>query len=132
MTTPLEKTDEPALKKSISIKVWGVGGAGCNAVSALDPALLDGVHILAVNAGSRPRPPLPPKNWCSTRHANRRQPISALEQAQRKMICRKPAPTAPRRILSLSCGGSQRHQRGTANRHASGHESDALVLAITL
>jgi cell division protein FtsZ len=53
MTPPIEKTDEPALKKKISIKVWGVGGAGCNAVSALDPSVLDGVHILAVNTDSQ-------------------------------------------------------------------------------
>jgi cell division protein FtsZ len=53
MTAPIEKTDEPALKKKISIKVWGVGGAGCNAVSALDSSALDGVHILAVNTDSQ-------------------------------------------------------------------------------
>jgi cell division protein FtsZ len=53
MTTPIEKTDEPALKKTISIKVWGVGGAGCNAASALDCSVLDGVHILAVNTDSQ-------------------------------------------------------------------------------
>jgi cell division protein FtsZ len=53
MTLPIEKTDEPALKKGISIKVWGVGGAGCNAVSALDPSVLDDVHILAVNTDSQ-------------------------------------------------------------------------------
>jgi cell division protein FtsZ len=57
MTTPIEKIDEPliepALKKGISIKVWGVGGAGCNAVSALDASILDGVHILAVNTDSQ-------------------------------------------------------------------------------
>jgi cell division protein FtsZ len=53
MTAPIEKTDEPSLKKTISIKVWGVGGAGCNAVSALDATALDGVHILAVNTDSQ-------------------------------------------------------------------------------
>jgi cell division protein FtsZ len=53
MTLPIEKTDEPPLKKKISIKVWGVGGAGCNAVSALDSSLLEGVHILAVNTDSQ-------------------------------------------------------------------------------
>jgi len=53
MTAPIEKTDEPALKKTISIKVWGVGGAGCNAVSALDASALEGVHILAVNTDSQ-------------------------------------------------------------------------------
>ena len=53
MTLPIEKLDEPALRKRISIKVWGVGGAGCNAVSALDPSVLDGVHILAVNTDSQ-------------------------------------------------------------------------------
>jgi cell division protein FtsZ len=53
MTLPIEKTDEPALKKTISIKVWGVGGAGCNAVSALDASVLDDVHILAVNTDSQ-------------------------------------------------------------------------------
>jgi len=53
MTIPIENTDEPALKKNISIKVWGVGGAGCNAVSALDPAVLQGVHVLAVNTDSQ-------------------------------------------------------------------------------
>lgn len=49
MTLPIEKTDEPALKKTISVKVWGIGGAGCNAVSALDASVLDGVQILALN-----------------------------------------------------------------------------------
>ena len=53
MTAPIETIDEPALKKSISIKVWGVGGAGCNAVSALDASVLEGVHILAVNTDSQ-------------------------------------------------------------------------------
>jgi cell division protein FtsZ len=53
MTTSIEKTGEPALKKTISIKVWGVGGAGCNAVSALDSSALEGVHILAVNTDSQ-------------------------------------------------------------------------------
>jgi cell division protein FtsZ len=48
MTTPLE-TIEEVIKKKISIKVWGVGGAGCNAVSALNGAALSGVDILAVN-----------------------------------------------------------------------------------
>jgi cell division protein FtsZ len=50
---PIEKPDEPALKKNISIKVWGIGGAGCNAVSALDAAALEGVQILAVNTDSQ-------------------------------------------------------------------------------
>ncbi|HZM02340.1 MAG TPA: cell division protein FtsZ [Candidatus Saccharimonadales bacterium] len=49
MTTPLETTEEPVIKKKISIKVWGVGGAGCNTVSSLDAAALPGVDILAVN-----------------------------------------------------------------------------------
>jgi cell division protein FtsZ len=48
-----EKSAEPALARDICIKVWGVGGAGCNAVSALDPATLPGVEILAVNTDSR-------------------------------------------------------------------------------
>jgi cell division protein FtsZ len=53
MITPTEKIAEPVLKKTISIKVWGVGGAGCNAVSALNPALFEGVHFLAVNTDSQ-------------------------------------------------------------------------------
>lgn len=54
MTAPIEKTDnEPVLKKTISIKVWGVGGAGCNALGVLDAAALEGVHILAVNTDSQ-------------------------------------------------------------------------------
>jgi cell division protein FtsZ len=53
MTTPIEKKDEPALKKTIKIKVWGVGGAGCNALSALDASVLEGVQILAVNTDSQ-------------------------------------------------------------------------------
>lgn len=52
-TPAAETTAEPVLKKSIAIKVWGVGGAGCNAVSALDPATLEGVQILAVNTDSQ-------------------------------------------------------------------------------
>lgn len=53
MTLPIETSEEPTLKKNISIKVWGVGGAGGNAVSALDPGVLQGVHILAVNTDSQ-------------------------------------------------------------------------------
>jgi cell division protein FtsZ len=53
MTATIDKKNEPALKKKISIKVWGVGGAGCNAASALDTSALDGVHILAVNTDSQ-------------------------------------------------------------------------------
>jgi cell division protein FtsZ len=53
MTQPLENLEVPAIRKSISIKVWGVGGAGCNAASALNPAALDGVQVLAVNTDSQ-------------------------------------------------------------------------------
>ncbi|MGD0812967.1 MAG: cell division protein FtsZ [Verrucomicrobiota bacterium] len=53
MNPPIEKTDEPALQKTISIKVWGIGGAGCNAVSALNASVLEGVDILAVNTDSQ-------------------------------------------------------------------------------
>jgi cell division protein FtsZ len=59
MSTPgdnmdnIKKTDESVIRKSISIKVWGVGGAGCNAVSALDASVLAGVDIAAVNTDSQ-------------------------------------------------------------------------------
>ncbi len=33
--------------------MWGVGGAGCNAVSALDASVLEGVQILAINTDSQ-------------------------------------------------------------------------------
>jgi cell division protein FtsZ len=49
MTTPLAENIEETIKKKIAIKVWGVGGAGCNAVSALDASTLPDVDILALN-----------------------------------------------------------------------------------
>jgi cell division protein FtsZ len=61
MTTPIaspstvsaEKMDEPVLKKKISIKVCGVGGAGCNAVGFIAQTKFDSVDFLLLNTDAQ-------------------------------------------------------------------------------
>ena len=48
MTKSKESAEAPA-KKSFSIKVLGVGGAGCNAVGHMARELCDGVEFIALN-----------------------------------------------------------------------------------
>ena len=75
MTTPLEntagaqqeKTDEAGLKKKISIKVCGVGGAGCNAAGFIAQSKFDSVDFLLLNTDAQAlaASPLPDK-WVSS------------------------------------------------------------------
>ena len=54
MTTPIENTPVSAdLKKKISFKVFGVGGAGCNAVSAMARGEFTDVDFSAINTDSQ-------------------------------------------------------------------------------
>jgi cell division protein FtsZ len=53
MSAPIEKPAEPALKKKLVLKVFGLGGAGCNAASFASQAGFDGVEFLAVNTDSQ-------------------------------------------------------------------------------
>ncbi len=80
MTTPIanpstvaaEKTDEPVLKKKISIKVCGVGGAGCNAVGFIAQTKFDSVDFLLLNTDAQAlaASPLPAK-WVLGRQRTR-------------------------------------------------------------
>jgi cell division protein FtsZ len=53
MSTPVEKPAEPALKKQIVLKVFGLGGAGCNAAGFACQAGFTDVEFLAVNTDSQ-------------------------------------------------------------------------------
>jgi cell division protein FtsZ len=61
MTTPLqtnpeapsEKTGGPALKKQFSIKVCGIGGAGCNAAAFIAQSKFDSVDVLLLNTDAQ-------------------------------------------------------------------------------
>jgi cell division protein FtsZ len=80
MTTPLdptrgapaEATDQAALKKKISIKVCGVGGAGCNAAGFIAQTKFDSVDFLLLNTDAQAlaASPLPDK-WVLGRHRAR-------------------------------------------------------------
>src|SRR5438045_2559061 len=48
MTTPNENQNAP-MKRGFRIKVLGVGGAGCNAVSHIARAPFEGVEFVALN-----------------------------------------------------------------------------------
>jgi len=64
MTIPTDNaTDSSALKKSFTIKVLGVGGAGCNAVSHLARESLTGVSFAVMNtdAPALAQSPVPAK-----------------------------------------------------------------------
>jgi cell division protein FtsZ len=80
MTTPIaspstvtaEKADELVLKKKISIKVCGVGGAGCNAVGFIAQTNFDSVDFLLLNTDAQAlaASPLPDK-WVLGRKRTR-------------------------------------------------------------
>jgi len=53
MSTPVEKPAEPPIKKKIVLKVFGLGGAGCNAAGFASQAGFPGVEFLAVNTDSQ-------------------------------------------------------------------------------
>ena len=53
MNMLVEKTEEPAIKKKIVLKVFGLGGAGCNAAGFACQAGFAGVEFLAANTDSR-------------------------------------------------------------------------------
>src|SRR4051812_40435571 len=51
METPNERTEptQPVTRKPFTIRVFGVGGAGCNAVNHIARAAFDGVEFYALN-----------------------------------------------------------------------------------
>src|SRR6202167_4304403 len=53
MNAPAETTPEPAIQKKIVLKVFGLGGAGCNAAGFASQAGFAGVEFLAVNTDSQ-------------------------------------------------------------------------------
>jgi cell division protein FtsZ len=53
MSTPPETAAEPAVKKQITIKVFGIGGAGCNALGFVAQLPMDGVSFLAINTDAQ-------------------------------------------------------------------------------
>jgi cell division protein FtsZ len=53
MTTPLEISPAPAIKKDLCLKVFGVGGAGCNAAAFAAQAAFERVDFLAINTDSQ-------------------------------------------------------------------------------
>jgi cell division protein FtsZ len=53
MSTPTENNSEPPIKKQITIKVFGVGGAGCNALGFAAESALEGVSFLAINTDAQ-------------------------------------------------------------------------------
>src|SRR5271168_4097303 len=53
MSAPDENPAEPAIKKKIVLKVFGLGGAGCNAAGFASQAGFPDVEFLAVNTDSQ-------------------------------------------------------------------------------
>jgi len=53
MTMPIEKTGEPVIIKQLTIKVIGVGGAGCSAAGFAANPPFEGVQILALNTDAQ-------------------------------------------------------------------------------
>jgi cell division protein FtsZ len=53
MSTSAEIPEEPALKKKLVLKVFGLGGAGCNAAGFASQAGFTDVEFLAVNTDSQ-------------------------------------------------------------------------------
>jgi cell division protein FtsZ len=53
MNSPFEQPEAPAIKKKIVLKVFGLGGAGCNAAGFACQAGFAGVDFLAVNTDSQ-------------------------------------------------------------------------------
>ena len=69
---PVEKSGEAALRKTISIKVCGVGGAGCNAAGFIAQTKFDSVGFLLLNTDAQAlaASPLPDK-WVLGRQRTR-------------------------------------------------------------
>jgi cell division protein FtsZ len=53
MSDPFQKSEEPALPKKIVLKVFGLGGAGCNAAGFASQAGFAAVEFLAVNTDAQ-------------------------------------------------------------------------------
>jgi cell division protein FtsZ len=53
MSAPFDMPEEPALKKKLVLKVFGLGGAGCNAAGFASQAGFTDVEFLAVNTDSQ-------------------------------------------------------------------------------
>jgi len=53
MSAPFENPAEPTIKKKLVLKVFGLGGAGCNAAGFASQAGFDGVEFLAANTDSQ-------------------------------------------------------------------------------
>ncbi|MGA2173594.1 MAG: cell division protein FtsZ [Verrucomicrobiota bacterium] len=53
MTTPLEIPGQPAIRKKLSLRVFGIGGAGCNAAGFASHAAFAEVDFLAINTDSQ-------------------------------------------------------------------------------
>jgi cell division protein FtsZ len=53
MTPTTEKNGEPPIKKQLIIKVFGVGGAGCNVVAFAADSPPEGVDFLAINTDAQ-------------------------------------------------------------------------------
>jgi len=53
MNDPFENVEETAIKKKIVLRVFGLGGAGCNAAGFASQASFSGVDFLAVNTDAQ-------------------------------------------------------------------------------
>jgi cell division protein FtsZ len=53
MTPPTEQSNQPGIKKQLSIKVLGVGGAGCNVVAFAADSPPEGVDFVAINTDAQ-------------------------------------------------------------------------------
>src|SRR5271163_2831801 len=53
MNDPFEKSGEPAIKKKVVLKVFGLGGAGCNASGFASQAGFAGVEFMAANTDAQ-------------------------------------------------------------------------------
>jgi cell division protein FtsZ len=69
---PVETTEPSALKKKISIKVCGVGGAGCGAAAFIAQSKLDSVDFLLLNTDAQALAASPlPNQWVLGRERTR-------------------------------------------------------------
>jgi cell division protein FtsZ len=62
VTTPIESTQEPDLRKKLAIKVCGVGGAGCNVLHFMSQANFEDMELFALNTDARALAALPLPN----------------------------------------------------------------------
>jgi cell division protein FtsZ len=53
MTASTKKKSEPPIKKQLVIKVFGIGGAGCNVLGYAADSPLEGVDIMAINTDAQ-------------------------------------------------------------------------------